>query len=978
MKIIVNENISIKVFVILTIFVITLSIAILYSATKGFIEVNILKRCNKVEAQITYSTAEKTEVLSETSYQREIEYIYNVNDKEYKGKDILWWRIFVDFDYNIKVGDKIIVFYNIDNPTISEVYYVSYVLIIISLCCIVISILALKQRIKMQTEYSTLKKKIESQKNTNSKNILIKKQNGITLVALVVSIIVMLVLAGVSLNATIGENGIISRAQESKLSKEEADVETEILSGVAALDTEYYEKVSADSGITINSIYSISELSKYVKGKINGFSYNKDGKSTVYYTNEMGSYTVVIDKNGQAKTYSGIYLEKNQISSIQMDKNDKITLITDIEDVVWAVVSGDATVNPTTGEVVKNGNGTIIIKGADTNGNEVTVIIKDNTENNVAKNTDVTNAIETANINDNVVAYIIPGEDGNNKLVIKGNGNIEDVENLRNMTNANTVTEIVIEEGIKEILNWPFINFFNTKIITIPKSVTFLGGIGSGLKKLVTINYNAINAEAPNIGTFTGFNDAKNLQNVNIGEEVESLPWCVFYGCKFNNIVIPNSVKSIGDSAFSNCENLLYVKLGNSLKTIGYKAFAYSSIQNITIPESVEKIGQSAFSNCSNLEKVTYNAINCEYDGVADYVYSLFYMNGDNGNDVLQEIVIGNKVEKIPEGMFSFINKVNKIEIPESVKIIEQRAFLKNKGIKTLILNNGLKEIGICAFDNTNIKEITIPESVEKIGQSAFEYCNNLEKVTYNAINCEYDGVADYVYPLFYMDGGNENDVLQEIVIGNKVKKIPEGMFSFINKVNKIEIPQSVKDIEQRAFLKSKGIKTLILNNGIEKIGNKAFSEIGIKKLTLPESLKYIGEWAFWGCNDIETLYYNSIHCSTKLIFENEFNNSRYPFQSNDNEDIGKCYNIENIIIGDKVEYLDSDIFRKCNITTITIPSSVKYIAYEGGNQNSQSCDTGTFYNCNFLKEIIVKKTENSIVGAPWSNVSGITVKWEP
>jgi len=92
------------------------------------------------------------------------------------------------------------------------------------------------------------KKKIEFLKNKNIKSILMESQTGITLIALVISIIVMLVLAGVSLNATIGENGIISRAQESKLKQEEASVETEILSGVAALDTEYYEKVSSDSG----------------------------------------------------------------------------------------------------------------------------------------------------------------------------------------------------------------------------------------------------------------------------------------------------------------------------------------------------------------------------------------------------------------------------------------------------------------------------------------------------------------------------------------------------------------------------------------------------------------------------------------------------------------------------------------------------------------------------------------------------------
>ena len=292
------------------------------------------------------------------------------------------------------------------------------------------------------------KKKVENQKNKNVKSILMNNQKGITLIALVISIVVMLILAGVSLNATIGENGIISRAQEIKLKKEEADVETEILSGVTALDTEYYEKVSSDSGITINSIYSISGLSKYVKGKINGFNYSKKGTSTVYYTNEMGSYTVVIDKKGQAKTYSGIYVEKNQVSSIQMDKNDKITLSTDIQDVVWAVVSGDATVNPTTGEVVKNSSGTVIIKGADTNGNEVTVIIKDNQKNNVAENTDVTKAIEEIDVTSTAKAYIIPNENGDgNTLIIKGTGLITNeivMENEQNVKKRLTEKQLSV------------------------------------------------------------------------------------------------------------------------------------------------------------------------------------------------------------------------------------------------------------------------------------------------------------------------------------------------------------------------------------------------------------------------------------------------------------------------------------------------------------------------------------------------------
>ncbi len=91
-----------------------------------------------------------------------------------------------------------------------------------------------------------------------------------------------------------------------------------------------------------------------------------------------------------------------------------------------------------------------------------------------------------------------------------------------------------------------------------------------------------------------------------------------------------------------------------------------------------------------------------------------------------------------------------------------------------------------------------------------------------------------------------------------------------------------------------------------------------------------------------------------------------------------KKYNIDNIIIGPKVEFIDSDMFRKCRIQSVTIPSNVQYVAYERGDDQNQSTGGAAFENCSFLKEIIVKKPENSLIGAPWSNVDGITVKWEP
>ena len=710
-----------------------------------------------------------------------------------------------------------------------------------------------------------LKKKIESQKNKNVKSILMKNQNGITLIALVVSIIVMLVLAGVSLNATIGENGIISKAQESKLKQEEASVETEILSGVAALDMEYYEKVSADSGITINSIYSISGLSKYVKGKINGFSYNKDGKSTIYYTNELGSYTVIINKDGTAKTYSGIYLEKNQIATIQMEENDKITLNTDITDIVWAVVSGDGTVNPTTGEVVKNGNGTIIIKGADTNGNEVTVIIKDSIENSMAENIDVTNAIETANINDNVVAYIIPGENGNNKLVIKGKGNI--IQEFT-MENAETVKEIIVEEGIVSIENGPFKNFTNTEIITIPSTVQKIWQVGTNLNKIKIVNYNAISAvpaielSETAIESIMGFNSTDQFITLNIGKDVINIPEKFFSSCKkIRDVSFPENIRKIGDRAFYNCTNLQYIDLNSQIEEIGEIAFAYTGIKSILIPENIKKLRAGVFQDNYNLKKIIYNAINCEYDAREieneTTTISPLFWNVYEDLDLLQkEVIIGENVKKIPVGVFAIIRNLKEINIPKSVEIIEKYAFDKCTNLEKINLQDGIKEIGELAFAYTLVNEATIPSTVEKIGKFVFKGCDNLIKLTYNAIGCEYDGKnqeLNILYPLCYQDNGAiGNNVLKQIIIGKQVEKIPKGIFSYMKQLKEIDIPNSVKTIENEAFWRS-GLEKITLNNGIEKLDDSSLGGTNIEQVIIPNSVKEM-KYTFWECTFLKEI----------------------------------------------------------------------------------------------------------------------------
>ena len=130
MNIIVNKNISKKAFAIIAFGGILIGIVMIYIATKSFINVNILKNYKKEIAEIYYSV---------------IKYNYFVDNKQYFGQNNLWYK---SSDKNVNVGDKIEIYYDINNPSKSEPYHISYILILLAICFIVFSLLLLKQRIK--------------------------------------------------------------------------------------------------------------------------------------------------------------------------------------------------------------------------------------------------------------------------------------------------------------------------------------------------------------------------------------------------------------------------------------------------------------------------------------------------------------------------------------------------------------------------------------------------------------------------------------------------------------------------------------------------------------------------------------------------------------------------------------------------------------------------------------------------------------
>ena len=184
---------------------------------------------------------------------------------------------------------------------------------------------------------------------------------------------------------------------------------------------------------------------------------------------------------------------------------------------------------------------------------------------------------------------------------------------------------------------------------------------------------------------------------------------------------IPNSVKSIGNSAFSGCTGLTSLTIGNSVTSIGGFAFiGCSSVTSLTIPNSVKSIGDHAFYGCAGLTSLTIG------NSVTSIGECAFYQCTG-----LTSVEIPNSVTSIGDNAFSGCTGLKSVEIPNSVKSIGNSAFSGCTGLTSLTIGNSVTSIGGFAFIGcSSVTSLTIPNSVKSIGDHAFYGCAGLTSLT--------------------------------------------------------------------------------------------------------------------------------------------------------------------------------------------------------------------------------------------------------
>lgn len=506
---------------------------------------------------------------------------------------------------------------------------------------------------------------------------------------------------------------------------------------------------------------------------------------------------------------------------------------------------------------------------------------------------------------------------------------------------------------------------------------------------------------------YRAFGFCSQLTNIDFGEnsKLKTIEGNAFQKCvKLENIALPATLESIDREAFCDCSALKTITFEtyaetnqeagtvqgkSSLRSIGTQAFENTGLTSFKFPETIEvlntgALGAELFKGCRKLKTIELSSTVADISKVFDLCGSitevklptdesgnqLGYFKADGSviyskdgteityilGDVPETFEIKEGVTTLKSGVFAGKATLKKVIIPVSVTVIEEKAFYDCLGLETVQFaeNSALDTIGASAFRNCiSLKSISIPSKVTTLNPYTFYNCKSLVKAVLPE-NLTRIG--------YYVSSGTE-------------KLSSSGGYVFAHCINlaEINIPESVKWIQNYSFLNCKSLRTIDLNVANGQLGEAAFAHCeSLETVTLCADLKTLPSKAFIYCYSLSDIHTAGATGETANVADlsqiTSFGSNAFQhctglkkvtlstdssFTALSNYLFDGCSALEEVTLPNQLTYLGTYTFRNSGLKKVRMPDGVSVLGSSATNlYPSLTTKVGVFDGCTKLTNL--------------------------
>ncbi|MCR5389657.1 MAG: leucine-rich repeat protein, partial [Lachnospiraceae bacterium] len=437
-------------------------------------------------------------------------------------------------------------------------------------------------------------------------------------------------------------------------------------------------------------------------------------------------------------------------------------------------------------------------------------------------------------------------------------------------------------------------------------------------------------------GAFSGCTGLKDLTFPADGKNFTFIGENAFLDCsnlkysgKKENIIIPDTVKTVGTSAFQGCVELKAITIGKNVENVCSNAFAQTGIKSIYFPPSIEVLGSGVCQGCESLEEFRYDPSWTMWE-IPKYAFlGCKKLKSTNGSPIIK---IPNQAILIDDDAFNGCESITEFSLPtptgEDDLFINNRAFCGCKSLKEINFNERTLFEGLIP-----VLSISITYDANGIGSLSY----TVDKITPEK-------------PVSICEGCTS---LTSFSINNpNAGIIPPRMFAGCTSLTEFnKFTSGTKHIWYEAFADCDSLKTITIPNQIETIQHDAFNGCdGITSVTINPTLKQIDTGVFANCTNLKEIDFGGTGSKLITIGTQAFY---------------KCPSLESVDIPDDITTIGASAFEGC--------TSLSKVNFPLTQTSFTGVDPNAFAGCVSLNDIYFPKSLKTVHSSVFSGCTGLT-----